>query len=68
MTPKEKCDELFEKYYQWNFHSFGVYCTATAKQCALICVDEMLADLRLYELNSILINYWQQVKTEIEKI
>jgi len=68
MTPKEKCDELFEEYYQYIFNSLGTYCVITAKQCALICVDKMIVNLRLYELNTILLNYWQQVKTEIEKL
>jgi hypothetical protein len=60
MTPKEKCNELFEKYYECNFYTFGFYCKSTAKKCALICVDEILS------WNPIL--FWETVKTEIEKL
>jgi hypothetical protein len=62
MTPKEKAEELFEKYYQWNFINFGVYCTLTAKQCALICVDEILT------IGCIEVPYWLEVNQEIEKL
>ena len=79
MTPKDKCDELFEKYYECNFYTFGFYCKSTAKQCALICVDEIISSMPSYpkEINTLSgnvfilvphLNYWQEVKTEIEKL
>jgi hypothetical protein len=63
MTPKEKADELFNKYdnypltYEWK------------KQCALIAVDEIL----LHEKNNHseldkISEYWEEVKQEIEKL
>jgi hypothetical protein len=64
MTPKEKAKELFEKYYQLNFYGFGVYCTTTAKQCALIAVDEILKVIHTNMEDK----YWQEVKQEIEKL
>jgi hypothetical protein len=61
MTPKEKADELFNKYdnypltYEWK------------KQCALIAVDEIL---KITWVDKFLIteDYWQEVKQEIEKL
>jgi hypothetical protein len=43
MTPKEKAEELFNKMYQVN-DIMGNYpmCFDTAKQCALIAVEEIL--------------------------
>jgi len=60
MTPKEKAEELIDKFTQTNGNSFF------AKECALIAVDEILK-LELQEVyqNS---DYWQEVKQEIEKL
>jgi hypothetical protein len=60
MTPKEKAEELIDKFSQTNGNSFF------AKECALIAVDEILK-LELQEVyqNS---DYWQEVKQEIEKL
>jgi hypothetical protein len=58
MIPKEKAKELVESF------TFNCRECDNAKQCALICVDEILnavttiADKK-YE-------YWQEVKKEIE--
>ena len=57
MTPKEKAMEIAMK-----FDKKGE--TDNAKQCALICVDEILEiPLHLYGLD-----YWKRVKQEIEKL
>jgi hypothetical protein len=83
MTPKEKAQELFDKYYRL-FNNFPNYQYVienlntiqdeklyTTKECALIAVDEILKT-NPYEwdgedLNST-INYWEEVKKEIEKL
>lgn len=45
-----------------------------AKQCALICVEEIIEELYKYPSLSEIVEqrqdngYWQQVKTEIEKL
>jgi hypothetical protein len=39
-----------------------ILCTLIAKQCALIAVDEIIDNTYLH------FDYWQQVKTEIEKL
>ena len=38
-----------------------------SKQCALIAVDEMLTHVEMMDDNAA-INYWQEVKTEIENL
>lgn len=70
MTPKEKARELVERYHD----EFGML-WYTAKKCALIAVDEILNVRSLksqrcgYEIvNDGYIEYWQQVKNEIEKL
>ena len=66
MTPKEKALELVNKYkslYNYSSYAYPI-CESTAKECALIAVDEAWA---LVE-SSKQFNYWSEVKEEIEKI
>ena len=65
-TPKEKAKQLIQKFelidreqrYQDELNLFE------AKQCALICVDEMLKmDLKLFDIVEL-----QEVKREINKL
>lgn len=71
MTPKEKAFELVYKYYkitkEFEFIKGEglVPYYGSAKECALIAVDEILNTL-LYGYN--LIEYWKEVKKEIEKL
>jgi hypothetical protein len=75
LTPKQKAIELVDKFYQrfpltmdvittrgdlsWEYDSWK-----DAKQCALIAVDELLL-LITYQPT---IDYWNEVKQEIEKL
>ena len=46
MTPKEKAKELFDKFYLISELNGSCMMTKhTAKQCALICCDEVLGDM-----------------------
>ena len=70
MTPKEKAEELVNKYY---YHSkCNLLSPFEAKNCALIAVDEILQSnpIIFREDNSIMLNksYWQEVKKEIENL
>jgi hypothetical protein len=64
MTPKEKAKQLVEAF------TFNCRECDNAKQYALICVDEILIVLenkrvfRVFES----IEYWQEVKNEIETL
>lgn len=74
MTPKEKAEELVKKF-RATTHSISRI-MVDGKQCALICVDEILINLgNLYAENWIEISeieqnsiFWEQVKQEIEKL
>jgi len=67
MTTQEKAKELFDKFYQEapldeiKFYSNDVM----AKQCALIAVDEIINEFYTHPIAKI---YWQEVKTEIQKL
>jgi hypothetical protein len=61
ITPKEKAEELYDKFYAWYPNQDAQF---IAKQCALICCDEVLGDMgadRGYE-------FWSQVKDELHKL
>jgi hypothetical protein len=77
MTPKEKADELYSKYDNLLNKDFGnpIVFDNQIKQCALIAVDEMqqlIKDLSSCKNRFIYIidemNYWNEVKQEIEKL
>jgi hypothetical protein len=59
MTPKEKAQELVDKFNYESKH----YLMLDAKQCALIAVIEILNLLPLANRN-----FWRQVKHEIENL
>jgi hypothetical protein len=65
MTPKDKAEELVEKMLGDNNHYLNKNIEIDkliAKQCALICVDEIL------EFHDrIDVKYWQEVKQEINQ-
>jgi hypothetical protein len=55
MTPKEKAKELVDKFI--------------AIQCALIAVDEIISiKLLWFQKDTQDLDYWQQVKQELEKL
>jgi hypothetical protein len=70
MTPKEKAEELFSKYYNSIEHTlseeYSPHEMFVVKECTLIAVDEILnavtaiADKRY--------DYWKEVKEELEKL
>ena len=71
MTPKEKAEELVDKYRFILIKSNTdvgeeILCTLLAKECALVAVDEILnhhsQEQGLYRIDTY---YWQQVKKEI---
>ena len=86
MLPKDKAKELVDKYrtyvriadyYDLNSSEDEIH---IAKQCALICVDEIIeAEHRIWEKVSHIAHYvsydqttdyayWQEVKKEINKL
>ena len=59
MTPEQKANELVRQF-SW------IDCSSDAKQCALICVDEILTGSRLFYIEDY--DYWKEVKQEINKL
>ena len=77
MTPKEKAEELFDKYWtQIAYKIEGSVGRLVIKQCALIAVDEIIATNPKITINWAFsgiqeydnLNYWREVKQEIEKL
>lgn len=72
MTPKEKAIELVDKFLTTTIGYYEYYVGTNkekAKQCALIAVDEIIEEVRDYSdtnHHQDRMNYWQQVRTEIE--
>jgi hypothetical protein len=89
MTPKEKAEEMYFKFYDYANSNYGAskfeknwhgnvlagerkVRKESAKQCALIAVDEMIMsnphsnpfNTNVYST----MGYWQEVKQEIEKL
>ena len=71
MTPQEKAIELVDKFY---LIEESQECDAwidgyLAKKCALIAVDEIIHYLEIVlGVDKEDFEYWQEVKTEIEKL
>ena len=71
MTPKEKAKELVDKMLlDWGCNECHNH---WAKDCALIAVDELLnISLPFSEFGGVMTNntieYWAEVKQEIEKL
>ena len=72
MTPKEKAEELVDKYFKLLNYEFGdlVYSLRDKQphECASVAVDEILNNdnnlMNTYSQN----DYWLQVKQEIAKL
>lgn len=63
MTPKEKAEQLVEKYVEISVNLRQATTWEYDKQCALIAVEMII--LNCYEEEEY---YWQEVKQEIEKL
>jgi hypothetical protein len=76
MTPKEKAEELFSKYYNSIEHTlseeYSPHEMFVVKECALIAVDEILSDYKNYLLHANTeykgLMYWNEVRQELEKL
>lgn len=63
MNAKQKAKELVDRFINaTEYNGYG-------QQCALVAVDEILNALPFdYEFTEKMIDYWQQVKHEIEQL
>jgi hypothetical protein len=78
MTPQEKAKKLYDKYVpfvqRWDdFNAISIK-KENAKQCALLALDEIIPIVEGYEdslslsQQSDALEWWQEVKQEIEKL
>ena len=73
MEAKEKAYELIDKMHNVDFHDLPDELAMQfkhAKQCALISVNEIIDShyISLVGVKQKIIDYWQEVKIEIEKL
>jgi hypothetical protein len=81
MTPEEKAQGLVSKFKEVEIYlsieptdidlkiKYITSSSYTAKQCALIAVNELLNDCDATSpFQELRIKYWQEVKNEIEKL
>ena len=84
MKPKEKANELVDRFRIILMNEDTdcgneILCTTISKQCALICVDEIIKDYmdlmndrsswEGYKVNAFRkLEYWQEVKQEINAL
>jgi hypothetical protein len=72
MTPKDKAEELVNKFHKFTYTAVHAHKTsgeyADAKQCALIAVDEILNFINTDAFSYTNEEYWKEVKQEIEKL
>ena len=66
MTPKEKADDLVDKYLQDTKYKFGF--REVRKECALIAVDELIKEGFFTDGYYNRAAFWQEVKQEIQKL
>jgi hypothetical protein len=73
-NPKEKADELVKKFIAptkvYHEHLGWVNYLDSAKECALIAVDEILDSVIIIDLTTAenQFKYWQEVQNEINKL
>jgi len=65
MTPEQKAVELYNRYFDLGRDfTRGVSMREFAKECALVCCDEVLGYMGADRGHS----YWMEVKEQIEKL
>lgn len=79
MKAKEKARELVNKFKGYAYDWLELSDLTDSKECALICVDEIIIDYTSltddnsswegYKMSVLLrIDFWQEVKNEINKL
>lgn len=74
MTPKEKAEELVSRYrkeiLKGKYRVNGFIVEEISQECALIAVDEIIdaIDWHKYEVPNDQLNFWFEIKREIENL
>lgn len=65
MTPKEKATELADKFFEETMFE-SEQAASLARSCALVCVDEIMHELRVAGIcDAKIYNDWYDVKKEL---
>jgi len=64
MTEKEKAASLVEEFYQYT----NTNSRENAKACARILAKEVIVKMKYNKVMKVIVDYWEDVLTEIEKI
>ena len=71
MTPKEKAKDIFDKFaFEKTPEGYKMFQTSNeSKRCSLIAVSEIIDDIdKSLMYSNIEIEWWQEVKEEIQKL
>lgn len=72
MSPKDKAKELVEKFHEHSYNPSPYFNTSEEgshdKQCALLCVEEIIKVCLFLGTADYRIPYWNDVKKEIENL
>jgi len=74
MTPKERAVHLVDKYLNMKrikMSDYSVIYLPTAKECALIVVEEIIKEFGTYfkvNIEGNYMSYWEKVKEEINNL
>lgn len=68
MTPKEKAKELIKKFIPATLTDFSDDNFEQTKECAVICIDEIISACEYNFVESYNTHWWNKVKQEIEKL
>ena len=66
MIPKEKANELVNKFYIQEIKYYENI--ITAKECATIAVDEIIIAVSMCYSEDSVINYWKDVREELKTL
>jgi len=64
MTEKEKAESLVDEFYQYT----NTNSRENAKSCAKILAKEVIVKLKYNKVMSVIVEYWEDVLTEIDRI
>jgi hypothetical protein len=67
MTPKEKAENLVVKFLKHSRAEIDITPIQSAKQCALIAVDEIIKSINPFGM-FLGKDYWEEVQEEINKL
>ena len=74
MTPREKAEELFQRFLPYTVGENTQEIKYNTKQCVVVSLDQIIlekcksSELKDARYQDERIHYWQEVKLEVEKL